>query len=185
GEATKELFLDSDSSNSYDNCRIWDISHAENARFGLGRMKGVINGTSYPKEKYATYLLSKRYHLLGTFQAFSALVNHVMIKVTGYGNLHTYYLIRGDRTVEETINGTDRLGEGLEFYTKQTNAGIELYVYNNLSTEYEANMYFESFRSFYPAPNTYYASVDGAEKITNKNTYDPYAMNIGELTDIS
>src|SRR5699024_4319182 len=49
GEATKELFLDSDSSNSYDNCRIWDISHAENARFGLGRMKGVINGTSYPK----------------------------------------------------------------------------------------------------------------------------------------
>lgn len=171
---TRELFDDGNYLNIYRDVVLSDMKTHTDTRLGIGNVQNIVSGQPRQVERYAEYLLSNRYYLLGTFINFTSLVNHVMIRVTAYGNVDTDFFIRGGSSdnsggsVEIRYRGDSRLSDKIDFYTKKIEGGrVELYAHNTLPQEYEANIYVESFRSFYPASNVYYNNIDGLTKITD------------------
>lgn len=167
-ENTKDIFIDDYVTNNYTDCTFWDMEEFTESRIGTGSVKNVQNGVSYPKEKYADYLRKKHYHLLGRFTLFTHRVNHIMISLTGRYNYKTDYYIGGDGVIERRTHGSNRLDDGIRFFKRELPSGdVEIYLYNDLDIEIETNVYFESFRSFYPSPRVLYDYVDGLTELTD------------------
>lgn len=171
---TQDIFIDGVSSNIYTGCTFWDMKSYTDARVGTGVVTNSAQATLL-KERYARFLLTKRYHILGRFTAFNTSVNHVAISLNSNNNYHTVYHIRGGASggvVEKRQYGTNRLDDGVKFFTRTlSNGETELYIYNDLNTEIEANVFFESTRSFYISPMTYYDDISGAVELTAKENY--------------
>lgn len=172
GEYTKDIFIDpsSASTNNYNECTVWDMDTHHNARVGTGLLRNSMNGFTVQKERYTFFTNRKAYHLLGRFMAFDKPVFHVMVSITSQDNVKMEYLIRGSASnsvgvIERRNYGGDRLLDSFQFFTKDLpNGQKELYFYTE--EPIEANIYFESMRSFYPSPLTRYPEVEGAEEIT-------------------
>lgn len=171
---TRDLFIDSGSSNNYDDCTIWDMEHNINSRVGTAVMRYVKNGINFAKERYCTYLRRNRYHLIGRFTSFNSRVNHVLLSMVGYENYRNEFYIRGGNTplVEKRIMGNDRLNDDFDFYVKDIGDGQhELYLHNKTNLEVEVVVYIESFRSFFPSPYTTYTSIGDSAKLDLVNYY--------------
>jgi hypothetical protein len=173
--STKDIFIDGVSSNNYSECQIYDMHVHTDSRVGTAITKNQMNGVAVPKERYAQYLLGKRFHLLGRFSKFTSFVNHVMVSMTAYSNTKTDFFIRGnDEKVERRIYGTNRLLDDIKFFKRELGNGeVEIYLYNDSDVELECNIYIESFRSFYPSPFVAYDNVAGAVELTNVEDFYP------------
>ena len=174
-ETTRDIFVDGVSSNNYSGCQIWDMHSYTESRTGNAIVKNIVNGSQYPKERYASYLLRKKYHLIGRFRSFSSMVSHVKLNFNAYGNYDTDFHIRGnDEKIEIRHKGNVRYSNDIKFFKRVLSSGeTELYVYNNLDTEIEANVFIDSFRSFYPSPIVYYDEVENLIELTNTEVFHP------------